>query len=230
MSNFAITVSWDGQVVVGVESVTPLRETVEVVTLHEGGSPVVHKVPGRSDVEAVTLARGVTSDLAFDLWATGPLLRKEVELELLDSSDGLTVVYRLHRCWVSAYAVSPDPATGVVTESLTLTTEGWERVTPTAVEVADGIARLRGSVVQRVHLASLIRDSAGETESTLVTALDEARRSGAVLLLDEADALFAQRTQVQDAHDRYAATEADGIRDVLARYQGQVVVVPPDAP
>ena len=230
MTNFGVQVRWDGQVVAGVTSVGPLRQDVDVITFHEGGSPVVRKIPGRSDVETVTLERGVTGDLGFDLWASGPLLRKDVELELLDPSGQPTVVYRLYRCWVSGYAVSPDLATGVVTEALTLATEAWERVKPPAAELADGIARARGTEVQRVHLGALIGASVEETARNLTIALDDAQRSGAILLLDEADALFGTRTEVGDAHDRLAPTEADGIRDVLARHTGQIVVVPPDAP
>ena len=98
------------------------------------------------------------------------------------------------------------------------------------VPSADGIARARGTEVQRVHLGALIGASVEETARNLTIALDDAQRSGAILLLDEADALFGTRTEVGDAHDRLAPTEADGIRDVLARHTGQIVVVPPDAP
>ncbi len=230
MTSFGVQVRWDGEVVAGVTSVTPLSNSVEVVTLREGGSNAVQKAPGRSDVGGIVVEREVTADLAFDLWASGPLLRKDVELELLASSDPLTVLYRLYRCWVSGYAVSPDLTTGVVTESLTLATDGWERFKPPASDLAEGIARSRGSVVQRVHLGALLTGSVVETERNLSAVLDEAKQTGAILLFDEADALFGKRTDVADAHDHFAPTEVDAVRDVLARHQGQVVVVPPNAP
>lgn len=230
MRNFGVQVRWDGVVVDGVTSVTPLRASVEVVTLREGGTNAVLSVPGRSDVQGIVVERGVTEDLAFDLWASGPLLRKDVELVLHDPPDQLGITYRLSRCWVSGYAVSPDLATGVVLESLSLSTDGWRRLTPPAPELADGLARQRGSLVQRVSLGALMTGDRELTERNLTAVLDEAQRSGAVLLFDEADALFSKRSEVRDAHDRFARTEADGIREVLAQYQGQVVVVPPDGP
>lgn len=228
MTSFGVQVRWDGEVVSGITSVTPLSDSVEVVTLREGGSDAVRKIPGRSDVRGVVLEREVTADLTFDLWACGPLLRKDVELELLASSDSLMVVYRLYRCWVSGYAVSPDLATGVVRESLTLATDGWERIKPPAADLADGIARSRGSAVQRVHLGALLTGSVAETARNLGAVLDEASQTGAILLFDEADALFGKRTDVADAHDHFAPTEVDAVRDILARHQGQVVVSPPD--
>lgn len=50
-----------------------------------------------------------------------------------------------------------------------------------------------------------------------------------MLLLDEADALFGRRTEVQDAHDRHEHTEADVLVDRLATFRGSVFVVPPDS-
>lgn len=56
----------------------------------------------------------------------------------------------------------------------------------------------------RVDLGAVLSKYVGETEKNLDRAFDEAARLGAVLLFDEADALFAKRTEIQDAHDRYA--------------------------
>ena len=47
----------------------------------------------------------------------------------------------------------------------------------------------------------------GETEKNLKRLLDVAEESSAVLLFDEADAIFGKRSEVQDSHDRYAHIE-----------------------
>lgn len=69
-----------------------------------------------------------------------------------------------------------------------------------------------------------------ETERRLTELLDEAERAGAVLLFDEADAVFARRTQVQDSHDRYQTTELDVLLDRLAQARQPVFVVPLRSP
>ena len=47
----------------------------------------------------------------------------------------------------------------------------------------------------------------GETEKNLRRVFDAAEAGGAMLLFDEADALFGKRSEVKDAHDRYANIE-----------------------
>ena len=59
----------------------------------------------------------------------------------------------------------------------------------------------------RVDLGRLVSKYIGETEKNLRLVFDSAERAGAVLLFDEADALFGTRTDVKDAHDRYANIE-----------------------
>ncbi len=223
-----MTVSWDGQAVDGIEKVTPLHTTTDVITVRDGGNGATTQLAGRTAVEGVTLERGVTGDLAFDRWATGPGLRKEVTLSMVDASDGLGVTYRLHRCWVSGYQVRPDLVAGTVDEAISLSVAAWERVTPAVPVLAVELARARGSEVQRVSLASVVSDHQDQTELNLTRLLDEAERSGAVLLLDEADALFGRRTEVADAHGRYDQTEADWLRTRLSQYRGTVLVTPPD--
>ena len=55
-----------------------------------------------------------------------------------------------------------------------------------------------------------------------------AQSSGAVLLIDEGEALFSRRTEIADAHDRYAASPLDAVVTRLSAYPGPVLVVPPD--
>ena len=53
----------------------------------------------------------------------------------------------------------------------------------------------------------------------------QAAQSNAVLLFDEADALFGRRTDVKDSHDRYATTVVDRVRSSLEGYPGVAIVV-----
>jgi len=64
----------------------------------------------------------------------------------------------------------------------------------------------------------------GETERNLETAFDAAERSGALLFIDEADTLFARRTEVKDAHDRYANAGTAFLLQRLERFTGVLVL------
>ncbi len=228
MTAFDVQLSWDGMVVSGLRAVGPLRRTVAVVTLYDGALGRAVKVPGRPDTGTVTLQREVTDDLTFDLWARGPQLHKEVELSLVDTSGGPTVTYRMHQCWVSEYVVGPDVASGLAVESVTLAMDFWERVTPPVPMLADQIAAQRQREVVRVDVGRLVGETTQETEKRIDRLLREAQNTGAVLLFDEADALFARRTDIADAHDRYAATPLDTVVSRLSTYPGPILVVPPD--
>ena len=61
----------------------------------------------------------------------------------------------------------------------------------------------------RVDLAEVVNKYIGETEKRLAQVFDECERTNVMILFDEADALFGQRTQVRDAHDRFANIEID---------------------
>src|SRR5262249_55219164 len=55
-----------------------------------------------------------------------------------------------------------------------------------------------------VDLSALVSKYIGDTEKNLRRVFDSAEAGGALLLFDEADALFGKRTEVNDSHDRYA--------------------------
>lgn len=71
-----------------------------------------------------------------------------------------------------------------------------------------------------IDLAHVVSQWIGETEKNLNALFDAAERSGAVLLLDEADALFGQRTEVSDSHDRYANLETSYLLKRLEQHPG----------
>jgi SpoVK/Ycf46/Vps4 family AAA+-type ATPase len=75
-----------------------------------------------------------------------------------------------------------------------------------------------------VDLARLVSKWIGETEKNLAEVFEAAERSRAVLLFDEADALFGKRTEVSDAHDRYANLETAYLLARLERFEGLAIL------
>jgi SpoVK/Ycf46/Vps4 family AAA+-type ATPase len=64
----------------------------------------------------------------------------------------------------------------------------------------------------------------GETEQNLARIFAEAEGANAVLMFDEADALFGKRTDVADAHDRYANIEISYLLQRMEQYEGIAVL------
>jgi SpoVK/Ycf46/Vps4 family AAA+-type ATPase len=89
---------------------------------------------------------------------------------------------------------------------------------------AEVMARALGVEMLVVDLASLVSKWIGETEKNLAAVFDLAERSRALLLFDEADALFAKRTETSDAHDRYANLETAYLLQRLERYESIAVL------
>lgn len=79
--------------------------------------------------------------------------------------------------------------------------------------------------LHRVDLAKVVSRYIGETGKNLDRILDAARQHEAVLLLDEADSLFARRGGVEDAHDRYANPEVSYLLQRLEDHPGLAIVV-----
>jgi len=76
----------------------------------------------------------------------------------------------------------------------------------------------------RIDLSGVVSKYIGETEKNLAKVFDAAERCGAVLLFDEADALFGKRTEVKDSHDRYANIEVDYLLQRMEGYQGLAIL------
>lgn len=75
-----------------------------------------------------------------------------------------------------------------------------------------------------IDLSEVVSKYIGETEKNLARVFDAAENSGAVLLFDEADALFGTRTQISDAHDRYANVETSYLLQRMEDYDGVAVL------
>ena len=89
---------------------------------------------------------------------------------------------------------------------------------------AEVIANEAGLDLFSVDLASVVSKYIGETESNLGRVFDEAETSNAILFFDEADALFGERSEVSDAHDRYANVEVDYLLQRMEDHDGVVVL------
>jgi hypothetical protein len=76
----------------------------------------------------------------------------------------------------------------------------------------------------RADLGRIVSKYIGETEKNLDAILSRAEQTGSLLLFDEADALFGRRTEVQDAHDRYANFDVDALMRRLQAHQGVVIL------
>ena len=73
--------------------------------------------------------------------------------------------------------------------------------------LADAVAQELGVEPGTIGVGALVSTYIGETEKNLATLFAAAESQDVVLLLDEADALFGKRSEVKDAHDRYANLE-----------------------
>jgi hypothetical protein len=76
----------------------------------------------------------------------------------------------------------------------------------------------------RVDLSHTISKYIGETSRNLRRVFDAAEEAGAILLFDEADALFGKRSEVRDSHDRYANAEVSYLLQRMELYRGLAVL------
>jgi len=86
------------------------------------------------------------------------------------------------------------------------------------------MAREMDAELYRVDLSRVVSKYIGETEKNLSDIFDQARLSGAILFFDEADALFGKRSEVKDAHDKYANMETSFLLQKMEEYDGLTVL------
>jgi SpoVK/Ycf46/Vps4 family AAA+-type ATPase len=78
--------------------------------------------------------------------------------------------------------------------------------------------------IYRVDLSALVSKYIGETEKNLNRVFTNAETNNAILFFDEADALFGKRTEVKDAHDKYANQEIAYLLQRIEAYQGMIIL------
>ncbi|RMG63830.1 MAG: ATP-binding protein [Chloroflexi bacterium] len=89
---------------------------------------------------------------------------------------------------------------------------------------AEVIAADIGLDLYKIDLSGLVSKYIGETEKNLERIFAEAEHSNAVLFFDEADALFGKRSEVRDAHDRYANIEVSYLLQRMEAHNGLTIL------
>lgn len=89
---------------------------------------------------------------------------------------------------------------------------------------AEAIAHSLGRRLLLIRYAELESLWMGETPKNVVAIFKAAREEGAVLLFDEADALFGKRSEVRDSHDRYANIEISFLLQQMEQYEGIAIL------
>jgi Winged helix domain, variant/ATPase family associated with various cellular activities (AAA) len=95
----------------------------------------------------------------------------------------------------------------------------------TGKTMAAGVmARDLGLDLYKIDLSSVVSKYIGETEKNLDRIFRAAQTSNAILFFDEADALFGKRSEVKDAHDRYANIEVSYLLQKMEEHEGAVIL------
>jgi SpoVK/Ycf46/Vps4 family AAA+-type ATPase len=91
----------------------------------------------------------------------------------------------------------------------------------TAVEILANELQLEA---YKIDLSTVVSKYIGETEKNLSAIFQEAETSNALLFFDEADSLFGKRSEVKDAHDRYANIEINYLLQRMDEFEGLVIL------
>jgi SpoVK/Ycf46/Vps4 family AAA+-type ATPase len=89
---------------------------------------------------------------------------------------------------------------------------------------AQVLAHELGLDLYRIDLSRVMSKYIGETEKNLARLFEEAYAAGAILFFDEADAIFGKRTEVRDAHDRYANVEIGYLLQRMEEHDGVTIL------
>ena len=95
---------------------------------------------------------------------------------------------------------------------------------PAAKKSATALARGLGKDLMRIDLSAVVSKYIGETEKNLARVFARAEAANAVLFFDEADSLFGKRTNVSDAHDRFANIDTNYLLQRLEKFSGPVIL------
>ncbi|MGZ8157290.1 MAG: ATP-binding protein [Methylobacter sp.] len=86
------------------------------------------------------------------------------------------------------------------------------------------LGKVTGRDVYKIDLSLVVSKYIGETEKNLAKVFDEAEHRDWILFFDEADALFGKRSEVQNAHDRYANQETAFLLQRLECFDGIAIL------
>ena len=86
------------------------------------------------------------------------------------------------------------------------------------------LGKQTGKDVFRIDLSRVVSKYIGETEKNLSRLFEKAENKNWILFFDEADALFGKRTEIHDAHDKYANQEVAYLLQRIENYNGLVIL------
>ncbi len=89
---------------------------------------------------------------------------------------------------------------------------------------AEIIAKSLDLELYKINLSAIISKYVGETEKNLERIFGEAEKTDALLFFDEAEAIFGKRSEVKDAHDRYANIEVSYLLQRIEEYEGMIIL------
>ena len=154
-------------------------------------------------------AKHIETDLSWDDLVLSETTRSQInEIELwIKHSEKLLEEYKMKHHVQPGYSVLfyGPPGTG---KTLTATLLG----------------KYTHRDVFKIDLSTIVSKYIGETEKNLSRLFDKAENKDWILFFDEADALFGKRTQVRDAHDKYANQEVSYLLQRIESYNGLVIL------
>ncbi|BAZ00991.1 AAA superfamily ATPase [Tolypothrix tenuis PCC 7101] len=86
------------------------------------------------------------------------------------------------------------------------------------------LGKYTGKDVYKIDISMVVSKFIGETEKNLANLFARAESKDWILFFDEADALFGKRTNVRDAHDKYANQEVSYLLQRIENYDGLVIL------
>jgi hypothetical protein len=164
----------------------------------------------RADLDLGTLAQSVSPRFARGELMLPPRQSTQID-EIVAAMNNLT---RVHYVWGTARAwneaglaalFAGPPGTG-------------------KTMAAEVIAAELDLPLYRIDLSQVVNKYIGETEKNLRRLFDAADSADVILFFDEADALFGRRTEVKDAHDRYANLEISYLLERMERFKGLAIL------
>jgi hypothetical protein len=195
------------------EARAAVRAAVIHKRLHPNGSPV----PALEDVAAEVRAQGARrmGRVVSVVPPHGSLHDLVVPAAVRAALDDLLAFHR------AAPTVWADPAlarSSTLGRGLSCLFSGPPGTGKTFA--AQCLAHALGLNLYRIDLSQVVSKYIGETEKALARIFEEAEAGHGILLFDEADALFGKRSEVKDAHDRYANVEVAYLLQRMESFEG----------
>lgn len=210
---------WGARLVAGTQTGDPTarylsvrRLTDHVLTSVSAGLGFVRDEPSEEALWA--RVRQLTEDFLHRLWLQGALAGQKPE-----EAYGV-------RCGPGETMTEDDVRAGQVVLSLWMApirAGEYDAHTLRFQARSSSQPKTGTTAVLAVDLGQVVSRYLGETEKNLSRVFDQAEGSGLVLEFDEADAVFGRRTEVRDAHDRYAGQETARLVERMAKERGMAV-------